>query len=396
MRQSVLSKAFAVSLLLHAGLVGLLMLEASRRPLLADTPLRVRILEPPASQGTTPAAPQPPPDVPVRPKAGRGPVEASRPGSQMAKPQPPTVTERLAPRPTPVPDRPAVPDKTEAPAPVPQAAAPPLPEPAAARLERLPEAPREAPAPPSQVAALPVPKSAAPPLPEPAAPRLERLPEAPREAPAPPSQVAALPVPKSAAPPLPEPAAARLERLPEAPREAPAPTARGPTTPERGGLILGGPSQAVPSLPGAKGAPPASGPARPSLREQIASLSSELADDLGGTAKRTISLDSREEHFVEYLARLKRRIQRLWEYPEEAVKHGISGELLILFTLNRAGSLTYIRLAQSSGYPVLDEEALRAVKVSAPFDPFLAQMGDEPLNISASFYYDLPRRLRRN
>jgi TonB family protein len=195
---------------------------------------------------------------------------------------------------------------------------------------------------------------------------------------------------------LPEPAAARLERLPEAPREAPAPTARGPTTPERGGLILGGPSQAVPSLPGAKGAPPASGPARPSLREQIASLSSELADDLGGTAKRTISLDSREEHFVEYLARLKRRIQRLWEYPEEAVKHGISGELLILFTLNRAGSLTYIRLAQSSGYPVLDEEALRAVKVSAPFDPFLAQMGDEPLNISASFYYDLPRRLRRN
>ena len=358
MRQSVLSKAFAVSLLLHAGLVGLLMLEASRRPLLADTPLRVRILEPPASQGTTPAAPQPPPDVPVRPKAGRGPVEASRPGSQMAKPQPPTVTERLAPRPTPVPDRPAVPDKTEAPAPVPQAAAPPLPEPAAARLERLPEAPREAPAPPSQVAALPVPKSAAPPLPEPAAPR--------------------------------------LERLPEAPREAPAPTARGPTTPERGGLILGGPSQAVPSLPGAKGAPPASGPARPSLREQIASLSSELADDLGGTAKRTISLDSREEHFVEYLARLKRRIQRLWEYPEEAVKHGISGELLILFTLNRAGSLTYIRLAQSSGYPVLDEEALRAVKVSAPFDPFLAQMGDEPLNISASFHYDLPRRFRRN
>lgn len=78
------------------------------------------------------------------------------------------------------------------------------------------------------------------------------------------------------------------------------------------------------------------------------------------------------------------------------MKHGISGELLILFSLNKAGSLTYIRLAQSSGYPVLDEEALRAVKLAAPFDPFLAQMGDEPLNISASFHYDLPRRLRRN
>jgi len=203
--------------------------------------------------------------------------------------------------------------------------------------------------------------------------------------------VAALPVPKSAAPPSPEPAAPRPERLPETPRQAPA-----PTLPERGGLSLGGPPQAAPSLPGTKGSPPASGPARPSLREQIASLSSGLADDLGGTAKRTISLDSREEQFVEYLVRLKRRIQRVWEYPEEAVKHGISGELLILFTLNKAGSLNYIRLAQSSGYPVLDEEALRAVKVSAPFDPFPPQMGDEPLNISASFHYDLPRRFRRN
>jgi len=78
------------------------------------------------------------------------------------------------------------------------------------------------------------------------------------------------------------------------------------------------------------------------------------------------------------------------------MKHGISGELVILFTLNKAGSLTYIRLAQGSGYPVLDEEALRAVKVSAPFDPFLSQMGEEPLNISAWFHYDLPYRFRRN
>jgi protein TonB len=70
--------------------------------------------------------------------------------------------------------------------------------------------------------------------------------------------------------------------------------------------------------------------------------------------------------------------------------------LLILFTLNKAGSLTYIRLVQSSGYPILDEEALRAIKLAAPFDPFLPQMGDESLNISATFHYDLPRRFRRN
>lgn len=179
--------------------------------------------------------------------------------------------------------------------------------------------------------------------------------------------------------------------MPEIPRQAPPPTA-----PERGGLSLGGPRPVAPPTPGTMGAPPSAGAVRPSIRDQIASLGSGLAADLGGPAKRTISLDSREEYFIEYLSRLKRRVQRVWQYPEEAMKEGIGGELLIIFTLNSAGSLTYIRLVQSSGFPILDEEALRAVKLSAPFDPFLPQMGGEPLNIQATFYYDLPRRVRRN
>jgi TonB family protein len=179
--------------------------------------------------------------------------------------------------------------------------------------------------------------------------------------------------------------------MPEIPRQAPALAA-----PERGGLSLGGPRPAAPSLPGSMGAPPSGGAVRPSIREQIASLGSGLTADLGGPAKRTISLDSREKDFIEYLSRLKQRVQRVWEYPEEAMKEGISGELQIIFTLNSAGSLTYMRLVQSSGFPILDEEAIRAVKASAPFDPFLPQMGDEPLNIRGTFNYDLPRRFRRN
>ena len=161
---------------------------------------------------------------------------------------------------------------------------------------------------------------------------------------------------------------------------------------------MGGPSQAAPPLGRSQGPPPSAGggPARPSLREQIASLGSGLTEDGGGPAKRTISLDSRERLFVDYLARLKSRIQREWDYPEEALRSGISGDLLMVFTLNKAGSLVYIRLVHSSGYPVLDEEALRAVKISAPFEPFPPPMGDESLNIQASFYYSLPRYLRRN
>lgn len=292
MTRSVLSRSFTLSLLLHAGLVGLLFLVASRPPVFSDTPLRVRILAPPVVA---------PPATGRIPGTSREPRAESREGGE-------TSAERRAPSP----ERPA---------------------PSAERHEE--------------------PRVAARPTPEPPAPRTERIPETPREAPA-------------LAPP------------------------------DQSGLSLRGPAQAAPRLPAVKGGTPGSGLARPSLRDQIASLGSGLTGDLDGAAKRTISLDSREEHFVDYLGRLKRRVQRVWEYPEEAVKHGIGGELFIVFTLNKAGSLTYIRLVRSSGFPILDEEALRAVKLAAPFDSFSPEMGDEPLNISASFHYDLPRRFRRN
>ncbi|MBI4735460.1 MAG: energy transducer TonB [candidate division NC10 bacterium] len=183
----------------------------------------------------------------------------------------------------------------------------------------------------------------------------------------------------------------RTERIPEAPREAPA-----LVPPEQSGLRLGGPTQGAPAVPATRGGPSGSRPARPSLRDQIASLGSGLTGDAGELARQTVNLNSREDRFVDYLAHVKWRVERVWVYPEEALAHGVGGELLLVFTLNKAGTLTNIRLVQSSGFPVLDQEALRAVKLAAPFDPFPSQMGDEPWNISASFRYNLPRRFRRN
>ena len=169
-----------------------------------------------------------------------------------------------------------------------------------------------------------------------------------------------------------------------------------PILPDRSGLSLGGPPRATPELSEATRGAPSPGAARRSLRDQIASLGSGLEGDAGGVAKQTVSLDSRDPLFLSYLARVKRRIERVWVYPEEALNHGVGGDLLLIFTLNKAGSLANIRLVHSSGFPILDEEALRAVKLAAPFDPFPPQMGDEPWNISASFHYNLPVRFRRN
>ncbi|MCX5735273.1 MAG: hypothetical protein NTW68_13235, partial [candidate division NC10 bacterium] len=81
MQQTVLNKSLAISLVLHAGLLGGLFFLA-RAPILPDRPLRVRIVEPPT------AAP------PVAPPAG---PSASQPAPRAIPPpgRSPAPTERV-------------------------------------------------------------------------------------------------------------------------------------------------------------------------------------------------------------------------------------------------------------------------------------------------------------
>ncbi len=315
--RSTLSTSFRISLLLHAGLLGLLVLLTAQPPRLAETPLRVRILEEPAP----PPAPVPVPQTSAPPPARpREPLPQARPSIPAARGQLPA--ERFVPRPIPPLDKPA--------APVP-------------------------------------PTPAAPPTPAP-----------------PPPPVAARPTPEVSVPPaVASPPAAPQERLREPP---PAPEGRG-------GLALGGPRQwpATPA-PGTGGSSE-SRPVRPSLRDQIASLGTGLSDE--ADAKHTISLDDRQPRYLDFLGRLKQRIQREWNYPEEAASLGLVGELLLVFTVNKDGSLLNLRLVHSSGFPVLDNEAMRAVRAAAPFDPTPPEMGSEPWNIRATFAYLGVGRARR-
>lgn len=321
MRQSVLNRSLVVSLLVHAGLLGLLLLVA-RPPVSLDKPLRVRILEPPAEVLPAPSGPdlgsrplpRPVPRVAPVPPARRGSSERETRGERIGRPEGSGVSPVLPQGQTP-----------EVPAPSP---------------------------PPPQAAPGPIPEAVPPPL------------------------IASRPSPE----PVPPPAEPRREFREEG-------------SPNRSGLSLGGPLREVSRSPAPTG-PPAG--TRPSIMDQINKLGSGLTADAGGSAKKTIPLDSREPRFLDYLGRLKQRIQNEWIYPEEARQVGMGGELVLVFTLNRAGTLTYIRLVESSGFPILDTEALRAVKAVAPFDPFPPQMGDEPLNISAIFRYHALYYHRRN
>jgi len=110
---------------------------------------------------------------------------------------------------------------------------------------------------------------------------------------------------------------------------------------------------------------------------------SQTAEDDG----EAISLDTKETRYASYFARIKRQIELVWDYPEDAERQGIIGQLTLRFQISRDGNLMNVRLINGSGYNILDEAALQAVKSAAPYYPFPVTIDRETLPILANFIY---------
>jgi len=103
----------------------------------------------------------------------------------------------------------------------------------------------------------------------------------------------------------------------------------------------------------------------------------------------TISLNTKSYKYISYFTHIKRKIELVWEYPRTAAELGQEGRLTLRFTILKDGRLYGVKLIQSSGYHLLDDEAVRAVKEAAPFNPIPDRLHKDHLNILASFTYTL-------
>lgn len=83
----------------------------------------------------------------------------------------------------------------------------------------------------------------------------------------------------------------------------------------------------------------------------------------------SVTLDTSEFKFISYNRWLKIRVESVLKYPELAALSGLQGTLYIQFDIMKDGSLGDLELLRSSGYKILDDEALRAIRNSAPFQP---------------------------
>ena len=115
----------------------------------------------------------------------------------------------------------------------------------------------------------------------------------------------------------------------------------------------------------------------------IAALSAEIDRKLRAYAERPrrkwISARTREHRFAAYMDAWRRKVERIGNlnYPDEAARRGLSGNLLLDVALNPDGTVEEITLRRSSGERVLDDAAVRIVKLAAPFSKFSESIAEE-------------------
>lgn len=108
---------------------------------------------------------------------------------------------------------------------------------------------------------------------------------------------------------------------------------------------------------------------------EIASLSAELKQQQAaytGRKRHTrISASTQEFKYAAYMDTWRTKVERIGRlnYPEAAKKHKIYGALLLDVAINTDGSVAGISLRSSSGSKILDDAAIRIVKLAAPFAP---------------------------
>ncbi len=107
-----------------------------------------------------------------------------------------------------------------------------------------------------------------------------------------------------------------------------------------------------------------------------------------GPGDDSVTLDTDEFKFIAYNRWLKIKVESRLRYPELAAISGIQGVLYLKFDIMKDGSLGNLELLKSSGYKILDDEALKSIRDSAPFQPLPEEWGMEryPIRAAVVFY----------
>ena len=172
--------------------------------------------------------------------------------------------------------------------------------------------------------------------------------------PVPPARFAGKPLPAAAKPRKAQPgAAAPGAAAPAPPEPVPSPEAGAKPPPERPRPEDVPQAAAEPASGAGRAQPPAAAAARPVLQAVAAALpAQEMAQ---------------KRYLKEQFGYISELIARRLVYPPAARRMNWSGKVVLAFSIAEDGSVHGIRVAQGSGFPILDNSALETVRRAAPF-----------------------------
>ena len=102
----------------------------------------------------------------------------------------------------------------------------------------------------------------------------------------------------------------------------------------------------------------------------------------GGGPGAGSTLDVADFCCPDYLVLMTERIKTAWDQ-----RHGLAGQAVVRFTIQRDGRLTDAVVERESGYPALDLAALRAILVTKQLPPLPAAFPNPSLTVHLNFQY---------
>ena len=103
-----------------------------------------------------------------------------------------------------------------------------------------------------------------------------------------------------------------------------------------------------------------------------ATIDNRMQAYASGPKRKWITARTREHRFAAYMDAWRIKVERIGNlnYPEDARRRGLSGNLLLDVALNSDGTIHDIVLRRSSGTKILDDAAIRIVRLAAPYGRF--------------------------
>lgn len=117
-----------------------------------------------------------------------------------------------------------------------------------------------------------------------------------------------------------------------------------------------------------------------SRSREIARLSAEIRQKQQTYAQmpreKYISANTRESKYAAYQDAWRQKVERIGNlnYPDQAKRQRLNGSLLLDVAINPDGSVKSVTVERSSGHKVLDDGAVRIVRMAAPFAPLPSEI----------------------